>query len=67
MAKYKVLKWERRVSEKTSEAQSEGEVYLTGNGKLLGALEEGCDRVRAEELGLHGVLTQEKERAEGGL
>lgn len=53
------------LSEKTSETQSESEVYLTGNGKLLGVLEEGCDRVRAEELRLQDVFNQEKERTEG--
>lgn len=58
---YKVHRWvsakvgKEILSGKTSEATIRKEVYLTANGKLLGALEEGGDRVRAHRL--RGILS----------
>ena len=49
-----MLKWERRLSGKTSDATiEESEVYLTGNEELLRTLAEGCD---GQELSFRGYI-----------
>lgn len=52
-----MLKWERRLyQERLRRPQSESEIYLIDNGKLLEPLEEGGNREQTEGNRKYGAM-----------